>query len=146
MSALNNDYLWEVLGLQGFTSGDDIVLPAGSGITQATASAVAKGQLHRVTVSIANAAIQLRSILENDNPQLVFIVNDTANTVQVFPHKAIGGGATDTGESMNGVANAAFNITANNSAIFVSSLVQPKRKGGGTGSTPALNWSAALLS
>jgi len=146
MSALNNDYLYEILGSQGFAAGDDIALPAGSGTTQATASIVAKGQLHRVTVSIASAAILLKSVLSNDNPQIVFIINDTGNTVQVFPYKAIGAGATDTGEAMNGVANAAFSITANNAAIFVSSLVQPKRKGGSSGSTPALNWSAALLS
>lgn len=145
MSALNNDYLYEILGGQGFAAGDDIVLPAGSGTTQATAGVIVKGQLHRVTVSIANAAMLLKSVLSNDNPQLVFVINDTPNTVQVFPYKAVAAGAVDTGEAMNGVANAGFSITANNAAIFVSSLVQPKRKGGASGSTPALNWSAALL-
>lgn len=94
---------------------------------------------------MANAALVMKSILSNDNPGMVFLINDSANTVVVFPFKSFAAGAPDTGESMNGVANASFSITAGNAAIFVASVVQAKRKGGSQGSTPAVNWSAALL-
>jgi hypothetical protein len=145
MSALNNDYLIEQLANQGFSESENIFIPASAPTTQQPAGPV-KGQFHRIVANgTSGASLMLKSILSNDNPGMVWLVNDSANNVSVFPFKNFAGGATDTGESMNGVANASFSVTAGNAAIFIASLVHPKRKGGTSGSTPSLNWSAALL-
>lgn len=144
MSTLNNDYLLEQLAAQGFPQGEEIFLPTGSLTTQQGGYPV-KGQCHHITFcNVASAALVLKSILSNDNPGMVFLINDSANTVVVFPFKSFGTGATDTTETVNG--GASFSVTASNAAIFIASLVQTKRKGGSSGTTPALNWSAALLS
>ena len=142
MTALTNDYIWEIMVVQGFTAGDDIVIGAGAPTT-ITNGPVVKGQLHRVIANgTAGGAIQMRSILSNDNPQFVVIVNDSANSVNVFPFKATAAGATDTAENING-AQSAFAIASNAAAAFFCSLAQIKRKGQ---STPnALNWSAATF-
>jgi hypothetical protein len=146
MSQQNNDYLFEILGTQGFTSGEDIMLFAGAPTSQQGAYPI-KGQMHRIVAcSVANASLVLKSVLSNDNPQLVFLINDSPNTLVVFPFKSFAAGSPpDVGESVNGVVNGSFSLTSLNAAIFVSSLVQSKRKGGSSGITPALNWSAALL-
>lgn len=144
MSTLNNDYILEQLAVQGFVQGEEIYLPTGSLTTQQGGYPV-KGQLHHITFcNVANASLVMKSIMSNDNPGMVFLINDSANTVVVFPFKAFGTGATDTAETVNG--GASFSVTSNNAAVFISSLVQPKRKGGSSGSTPSLNWVAALLS
>jgi len=144
MSQAVNDFLYEILGGQGFTFGDDIFLFAGAPTSQQAAGAI-RGQCHRIVANaVANASLALKSILSNDNPQLVFLINDSANNVVVFPFKNFAAGAIDTGEGINGVANGSFTITPGNAAIFVASLVQAKRKGGASAGT--LNWSAALLS
>ena len=142
MTALTNDYIWEIMGTQGYTAGDDIVIGAGAPTTITNGPSI-KGQLHRVIVNgTAGGAVQMRSILSNDNPQVVVIVNDSANSINVFPYKAIGAGATDTTENING-GQAAFAVASNQSACFFASLAQIKRKGQ---STPnALNWSAAVF-
>lgn len=144
MSQINNDYLIEQLANQGFTFGEEIALFAGAGTTAVTGYPV-KDQCHHVTTcSVASAALVLKSIMSNDNPGMVFIVNDSANTIVVFPFKASAAGAVDNVELING-ATGGFAITSLNSAIFTASLVQQKRKGGAGGTTPELNWSAALL-
>lgn len=145
MTTQTNDYIWEIMGTQGYAAGDDIVIGAGASttITSPPPGFVLKGQLHRVTVNgTANAAIQLRSILSNDNPQLVILVNDSAAAVVVFPFKAIGSGATDTAENVNG-AQTGLSVAAGATAVFFSSLAQTKRKGSGTANT--LNWSASVF-
>jgi hypothetical protein len=141
MTQITNDYIYEVSGNQGFFFGDDLFIPAGAGTT-AVAGVPLKGQAHRIIANkTANAALTLKSILSNDNPQIVIVVNDDpTNAVKVFPFT----GGTDTGENINGV-NTGFTIGAVTSAVFWSSLVQTKRKGG-SGGANALNWSAATFS
>ena len=145
MTALTNDSIWEIMGTQGYTAGDDIVIPAGASttITSPPPGTVLRGQLHRVTVNAtANAAVQMRSILSNDNPQVVVVVNDSTNAIVLFPFKAIGAGATDTAENING-GQGGFTVASNASAVLFASLAQTKRKGSGTANT--LNWSAATF-
>ncbi len=142
MSQALNDYLYEILGTQGFPFGEDIALFAGASTTIGGAYPI-KSQCHRITQNaVANAALALKSILSNENPQLVFLINEAPNTVVIFPFKAIAAGAIDTAETVNG-AQTGISLTTLNAAIFVSSLVQVKRKGGATGLT--LNWSATIL-
>ena len=144
MSAQNNDFLYDQLGNQGFAAGEEIYLFAGAPTSQQAAYPI-KSQLHRVILNaVANASLVLKSILSNDNPGMVFIINDGANSVVVFPFKAFGGGATDTAETING--GASFSITAGNAAVLIASTPQTRRKGGVGSSAPPLNWQAALLS
>jgi hypothetical protein len=147
MTQLTNDYIYEISGSQGFFFGDDIFIGAGAGTTISNGIAL-KGQAHRIVnngVNVtANASLQLKSILSNDNPQLVIVINDSNQAVVVFPFKAVAGGAADTAENING-AQTGFSIAATTSAVFWSSLVQTKRKGG-SGGANSLNWSAATFS
>lgn len=142
MTQITNDYIYEICGGQGFSEGDNISLFAGAGLTASTGYPI-RAQLHRVTTAIANAALVLPSIMTNaDNAPLIIIVNDSAQTVKVFPFL---GPSPDNTENINGVATG-FSITSVTSAVFFASLVQLKRKGGSGSTTPALNWSAALFS
>jgi hypothetical protein len=141
MTQLTNDYIYEIMGTQGYPCGEDIFLFAGAGTTAATGYAV-RDQVHRVITSIANAALTMKSILTNDAPQLVVIINDSAQTIKIFPYT---GGTVDTTETING-ATTGFSIATVTTAVFFSSLVAIKRKGGSGSTTPALNWSAATFS
>lgn len=140
MTQLTNDSLFEQLAEIGFTLGEQIYLFAGAPTTQA-AGAPVKGALHEIVVNNqAGAALVMKSILSNDAPSFVFLINQGAQAVSVFPFKQPAGSQ----ESMNGVANASFSVTAGNAAIFMSVPVLLKRKGSGSGGT--LDWRAALLS
>jgi hypothetical protein len=142
MSQATNDYLYEILGTQGFPFGEDLAFFAGASITIGGAYPI-KSQCHRIVQNaVANAALMLKSILSNDNPQLVFLINESPNTAVIFPFKNFAAGAIDTTETVNGVQTG-FSLTTLNSVILVSSLVQVKRKGGSQVAT--LNWSASLI-
>lgn len=144
MTQLTNDYIYEIIGNQQIPYGEDIMIPAGAGTTQQTGYPV-KGQSHRIMnvgTGTASAALVMKSILSLDNPQLVILINDSTQTVVVFPFKAFGVGAIDTAETING--GASLSIPTLTSAVFWSSVVQTKRKGGPTVNT--LNWSAATFS
>lgn len=143
MTQLTNDYIYEIIGNQQIPYGEDIVIGTGAGTTAQTGYPV-KGQSHRIIAcGTASAALVMKSIMSLDNPQLVILINDSTQTVVVFPFKAFGGGAIDTTENINGVATG-FSIATLTSAVFWSSVVQTKRKGGPT--VNSLNWSAATFS
>lgn len=142
MSQLNNDALYEALSANGFSFGDDFFFFAGAPTTQAGGASF-KSEVHRVAANaVANAAMVLKSLLSNDANLFSSLINDSPNTVTVFPAKQA---ASLPQESMNGVANASFAVTAGNSAIFIGTPVQIKRKGGTSGGG-TLNWAAALIS
>jgi len=103
-------------------------LVPGPAATQATARRVSN-QLARVTSSVNTGSLILPSIGTGEANEMITIVNDTAVIVNVYPA---------TGEKMNGVANAAFQITANLSAVFIPVLNSP-------GNPTSLDWRATLI-
>lgn len=89
----------------------DNIFIATAQITQALAQAVARAGANRVVASPANGAILLPAMLNEDEAaDIVFVINDSANTIQVFPAL---------GETMLGVANAAFSVAAGATGIFL---------------------------
>ena len=140
MSQLTNDALLEQLVELGVNLGDEIYLFAGAPTTQAGGGPV-KAALHRIVVNNqAGAALVMKSILSNDAPSFVWLINDGVQAVSVFPFKQ----PTGTQESMLGVANASFSVTAGNAAVFMSIPVLIKRKGSSSGGT--VDWRASLIS
>lgn len=137
MTQVTNDYIYEICGNQQFPQGEDIALFAGAGTTALTGYPV-KGQVHRIISNPgATSALVMKSILSLDNPQLVILINDSANAVVVFPFAAKQ--APDNAETVNG--GASFTLASLSTGVFWSSVVQTKRKGGPV--VNALNWSAA---
>jgi hypothetical protein len=136
MSALTNDALYEQLAADGWPVGDDLFFGAAAPTTQALGAPL-RASAHRVTANgTANASATLKSILSNEAPGIVWVINDGANTVAVFPAA---------GEKTNGTLNASFAVTAGNAAVFVPVPTQVKRKGGTSGGG-TLDWRAALIS
>lgn len=71
-------------------------------------------EVNRVTKSTASLnSFILKSILSGDASVLIFVLNDSANTINVFPF---------VGENQNGVANAGLAIAAGAAGVF--SMVQ----------------------
>src|SRR5258708_9909943 len=108
MTQLTNDALLEQLcETYGIGAGEEIFLFAGA--SPAQGAGPVKGQMHRIVVNnVANAALTMKSILSNDAPSFVWIINDGTQSVNVFPFT----GGTDTAEKMNGVANASQAVAA----------------------------------
>lgn len=125
-----NDALLYNLGLLGFPVTDDVLIAAGT--TQAGASPLI-GDLIRVTSSIANGALVLKSSVSQEAPPLLFVVNDSAQTIKVFCFA---------GENLNGTLNSSLSISSGQSAIFVRVPVQTVKGGGGGGT---IDWRAAAI-
>lgn len=129
MSVANTALLYN-LGLEGFGVTDDLV--AGVAAVRATACRL-PSQLNRFISSPANGAAILPSIISGEAAWIVFVVNDSAQTVRV--------GAAP-GETVNTVATATdmsagtLNIPAGQSGIFVP---VPNGKGG------TLDWRSAII-
>ncbi len=140
MTTLTNDALLEQLcETYGIAASEELYLFAGASTAQGAGPV--KGQLHRIVVNnVANAALTMKSILSNDAPSFVWIINDGAQSVNVFPFT----GGTDTAEKMNGVANASQAVAAGQAALFMSIPVQIKKKGGTSGGG-TFDWRAAIL-
>ena len=136
MAQVTNDALLEALAADGWPLGDEVFIGGAGGTTQAAGLSF-KSAAHRVIANgTVSAAMTLKSLLSNEVPGIVWLINDSANTVAVFCFA---------GEKMNGVANASFAVTAGNAAVFIPIPVQIKRKGGASGGA-TLNWSAVLIS
>lgn len=136
MAQLTNDALYEILAADAWPIGDDIYLFAGAPTSQSGGGPV-KGCVHRIVLNNqAAAALVMKSILSNDCPQMVWILNDGAQAAAVFCFP---------GEKMNGSANGSFSVTAGNAAVFAAIPTQIKRKGGGSGGG-TLDWRPALIS
>jgi hypothetical protein len=115
-----NDSLLYSLGLAGFpvTDNQSALL-----LTQATGVAVI-GDAFRVTNSVSNGACVLKSSVSNESCPLVFVVNDSPNTIKVF---------CSPGENLGGSLNASLSIPTGQSGIFVRVPVQVQKGGGGGG-------------
>lgn len=67
-------------------------------------------EVNRVTKSTASLnSFILKSILSGDASVMTYVINDSANTVNVFPA---------VGENQNGVANAGLAVAAGASGVF----------------------------
>lgn len=135
LASVANDALLVALGQNGFPVLDGQVATA---TTQATATRCT-GQVTRFIIVGASGAAVLPSLNTVEAQSIVFVINDGANALQVFPA---------TGETINALAaNAAFTgIAAGQSAIFIK--VQAASVGKGGGLVPgsfANNWRAAVI-
>lgn len=107
MSTANTALLFN-LGLLAFPVTDDLASTVAS--AQSAAPCLI-GELCRVTSASANGSFVLPSLLNLTAPPLVFVVNDSANTIKVF---------CAVGETLNGSSNSSLSIGAGTSGIFVS--------------------------
>jgi hypothetical protein len=123
MSVANIALLYN-LGLLQFPVYDN--LTAGAAATQNGAPLLI-GELCRCTSAVGTGSFMLKSLLTEDGPPLVFVVNDSANTINVYPF---------VGEKINGGTNTALAIPAGQSGIFIS---VPNAKGA------TLDWRSAVI-
>jgi hypothetical protein len=109
-SNTNNALLTALRGPWPMLINDDIFIAAGV-VTQAAATAVARAGANRVVTAPSGGAILLPSMLNLDEAaDLVFVINDALNSINVFPAP---------GETMLGVANAAFAVAAGAFGLFL---------------------------
>jgi hypothetical protein len=107
--SLVNTTLKNTLYLYRFTMQDN--LSAAANAVQVGAAPI-PGSASRCTLSgaAANSFILDRILSGEAADELIFMINDSANTINVFPA---------VGENQNGAANAGLAIAAGRSAIFV---------------------------
>jgi uncharacterized NAD(P)/FAD-binding protein YdhS len=111
MSTVNVNLL-KALGQLGFAVLDNV--EPGPASTQATATPIS-AEAVRVTKSVANGSLSLKSVLGVDAPPMVFVINDSANTIVVYCAPANNG----VNEKHNGTNNANLSVAAGASAVFV---------------------------
>jgi hypothetical protein len=130
-----NDALLVALGQNGFPVFDNQSAPT---TTQGTATRCI-GQVTRFTASVAggSAAAVLPSLLSEEVQGMLFVINDTPNTMKVFPF---------TGETEGGVANQSLSIPTGQSGVFISVTAAKTGKGGGIAPGSFTNdWRAAVI-
>jgi hypothetical protein len=125
-----NDALLYNLAISGFPVTDDAGAPNAN--SQSTGTPVV-GDLLRVVTSVSNGSVTLKSSVSNDAPPLCFVVNDSPNTIKVYPFS---------GESLNGTLNLALSVPSGQSGIFVRIPPATSRGGGGGGT---VDWRAAVI-
>jgi hypothetical protein len=87
----------------------DDVATTSTANAQAAATAI-KTDVMRVTKSTSNGSLILPDALTGCAEEMHWVLNDTANTIQVFPF--VGG-------SINGVANTALALTTQQAGVFI---------------------------
>ena len=125
-----NDALLQALSLDAMSVIDNLAAP--NAASQSTATKC-PGPVNRVTTSVANGSCVLPSVLSNEANSMVFVINDSPNSINVYPF---------TGEKMIGVANAAFAVASGLSGFFVRIPPSIGRGGGGGGTN---DWRAAAV-
>jgi hypothetical protein len=130
MSVANDSLLYN-LGLAGFPVTDNQSATAVAS-QQATGTPVI-GDAFRVTNSAANGSCVLKSSLSNEACPLVFVINDSPNTIRIYAAP---------GENMGGVLNSFLAIPSGQSGIFVRVPVQVQKGGGGGGTA---DWRSAVI-
>lgn len=106
MSLINTSLIYN-LGLTNIAFVDNLVGAANN--VQAGATPLTS-EVNRVTKSGATTnSFILKSILTGDASTLTFVVNDSGNTINVFPF---------VGDKQNGVANAGLAIAAGAAGVF----------------------------
>lgn len=142
MSAHNDNNLVN-LAQQGYPGPVEISSGSSSSpsgpTTQATALPII-GQVVRVMFGVSNMALVLPDIQLGTSDTIVFVVNESANAVVVFPAVA---GTGNPAQQMNGTNNASLSIPSGQTGIF--SMINQTRvgKGGGVAS-PTNGWLGAV--
>jgi hypothetical protein len=95
------------LARRGFTVDDDRT--AGALAAQAGAAPIQRDVTRCTVSSAATASFILGDCLTNEADPLVWVLNDSPNTINVYPF---------VGQTMNGSANAALTIAAGGFAFF----------------------------
>lgn len=95
------------------------------------AAPILPSQLNRVVKAVSTGSFVLRSLATEDAPPIVFVVNESAATINIYPF---------IGETMNGSLNGAFQITTGTSGIFVAIGTSQIPQG-----ASAVDWRAALI-
>lgn len=128
-----NDALLIALGQNGFPVLDDQSAP---NTTQATATRVT-GQVTRFIVVPASGAAVLPALISLEAQSIVFVINDGANALAVFPA---------TGDTRNGTLNSSLSVPAGQSAIFIKVQAASVGKGGGIAPGSFSNdWRSAVI-
>lgn len=123
MSTANTALVFN-LAMNGYLIDDDKV--AGAANAQGTANRLL-GQCNRCVSAVANGSFILPSILSGEAAWMVFVVNDSLNTIKVF---------CAAGENLNGVANASLSVPSGQAGIFIP---VPNSHGGTT------DWRSAVI-
>ncbi len=95
------------LARHGFTIDDDLV--GGALAAQAGATPLTRNVSRCTKSSAATASFILRDMLTNNAPSLVFVLNDSANSINVYPF---------VGQNINGSLNTALAVAAGGFAMF----------------------------
>lgn len=101
-----NTALMGHLGRMGFTVDDD--KSAGTASSQSGANALLSAA-SRVTVAAANGSLVLKSILSEEAPPIVFVLNDSGQTIKVYAAP---------NDNMNGSANGSLSIADGGFGFF----------------------------
>ena len=86
---------------------DDLVTSTANAQVAATPI---RNAVSRVTVATASGSLILPDILTNVAEDMIWVLNDTAQTINVFPFSA---------GSINGAANTALSLTTGQAAVFI---------------------------
>lgn len=81
---------------------------AGSAASQSGALPVLY-QVTRFTLAVSTGSVSLRDMLTNDTAAMNWVINDSANSINVYPFP---------GQNMNGSLNAALSIAAGGFGFF----------------------------
>jgi hypothetical protein len=128
-----NDALLIACGQNQFPVYDGLV-----GVAVATQNAATRltGNVNRVTKSVNTGSFVLPQMLTGEaDSSMVFVINDSANTINIYPF---------VGETMQGSANATFQITTGTSGFFLRVYGASIGKGGGN-QTPTNDWRPASI-
>jgi hypothetical protein len=110
MSVTNFAVMFVVGGnLQGSFTAELVPGPAAA---QSTATRI-NSPLSRVLKSVSTGSLILPSILSGEANELLWVMNDSPNTINVYPAS---------GEKTNGPLNTAFQITTGLTGVFVPVL------------------------
>lgn len=126
MSVTNNAVMFALGNNQGQAA---VELVGGPAATQNTATRI-NNQIARVTKAVATGSFQLPSMLNGEANELIWVVNDTAVTINVYPA---------VGEKTNGGTNTAFQITTGLTGVFIPVLASPNNY------PSTLDWRCALI-
>lgn len=137
LMSIANDALLVTLGQNQFPVYDGL----GSLVTTQAGATRLTGAVNRAVgtaagVIVANGAFVLPSMLSLEaDSSMVFVINDTSQTIKVFPA---------TGETNGGTLNASTSIPTGQSGIFIRVYGASVGKGGGQG-TATNDWRSAVI-
>lgn len=106
MSATNTTLMGH-LARHGFTLDDN--RSGGALAAQAGAAPITRNVTRCTISSAATASFILRDILTNDTDSMMWVINDSANSINVYPF---------VGQNINGALNTALAVAAGGFAFF----------------------------